>query len=1076
MRPQKLTMQAFGSYGKKTEIDFSGLKQNLFLVSGDTGAGKTTIFDAIVFALYGEASSGNNKKDGAELQSQYTKEYLEPYVELVFEEQNADGAGVYTVRRRPRHVRTKKRGTGTTGVSAQVSLTMPDGSEYPQKETNKKLEEIVGLTKSQFMQVAMIAQGEFMELLRARSDEKKVIFRKLFQTEFYQKLTEELAVRRKEKLGIIGQIRTICQTQAGYIVVPEDYHRAAGMEAVRKKILASDRLSVTDLEYLVEELGNLCTDLQKQQEEIQKGYALASEKRDADRENVVKAQNCLRFFAHLEQAQARLRECELETKERLLDEERIRKIRQAYEVRQLYLQWREAAQRTSETKVNLQQQKERLPQLEIQEKEAVLQEERAEENYRRAVEADSKVVQKADAILKALEKINQAQEEINVQEEKLKQTDMFLQKVQKQIMELESREEVWQEQKAVLKDIDMQIALWQARQKDTDALLDEHEKVMKYYREYIKCRRKRTDTAKQYTAGRTHFLQANEAYLRNQTAFLDAQAGFLAIEKLRPGEPCPVCGSLEHPSPCALSETDSHLTREVLEQENREVQALQKQQEELAKQAEGYRKLAEEKQELMRQEAEQLYHHMKKSLSERILRDGDTDEDIDIDIVEETGLEKWKTILKTWKNQVEQESTDLEERKQQYEKLKKLEEEGVKTKQDLKVQEEKLKEQRSGQKELLAGLRSRMQEVQTAAEGKTAKEVQEEKAASKAIRAKQEQIYQTARTQMQNSRRKKEQTEARIRQYEKEIPEKEKEEKEKHKNYQDRMEAGKVTEEGWQEVTKIYAIGDADLMQKNLEAYREKKAVALQMKETAEKEIGSQTRPNLEILEASREQSEKYLEEVRKKLEICKNAYGNNEKAYLALRKNQKERQAVMEEYTRTDRLYQQLSGNMTGARMDIETFVQRYYLQNILTAANRRFGEMSAGQYELRMYRLEKAGEGKNHGLDLMVYSTVTGKEREVRTLSGGESFMAALSLALGMADQIQQSCAAIHLDMMFIDEGFGSLDEHSRNQAVQVLKRMAGGSKMIGMISHVTELKQEVEEQLLVTKDQEGSHARWQ
>lgn len=126
-------------------------------------------------------------------------------------------------------------------------------------------------------------------------------------------------------------------------------------------------------------------------------------------------------------------------------------------------------------------------------------------------------------------------------------------------------------------------------------------------------------------------------------------------------------------------------------------------------------------------------------------------------------------------------------------------------------------------------------------------------------------------------------------------------------------------------------------------------------------------------------------------------------------------------------------------------------------------------------MYQLDKAGTGKNHGLDLMVYSTVTGKEREVRTLSGGESFMAALSLALGMADQIQQSCAAIQLDMMFIDEGFGSLDEHSRNQAVKVLKRMAGGSRMIGIISHVTELKQEMEEQLVITKGRDGSHAVW-
>jgi exonuclease SbcC len=136
----------------------------------------------------------------------------------------------------------------------------------------------------------------------------------------------------------------------------------------------------------------------------------------------------------------------------------------------------------------------------------------------------------------------------------------------------------------------------------------------------------------------------------------------------------------------------------------------------------------------------------------------------------------------------------------------------------------------------------------------------------------------------------------------------------------------------------------------------------------------------------------------------------------------------------------------------------------------------MSAGQFELRMYDLDRAGEGKNRGLDLMVYSTVTGKVREVRTLSGGESFMAALSLALGMADQIQESTAAVNLDMMFIDEGFGSLDDHSRTQAVKVLQNMAGGSRLIGIISHVTELKQEIEDQLIVRKDREGSRVQWQ
>ena len=261
MRPMKLTMQAFGSYGEKTEIDFSGLKQNLFLISGDTGSGKTTIFDAIVFALYGEASSGNNKKDGTELQSQYSSE-TEPYVELEFANKKDAGNEIYTVRRIPRHIRPKKRGTGVVEVSASVTLIMPDGMEYPQKEADKKLEEIVGLTKAQFMQVAMIAQGEFMELLRLRSDEKKIIFRKLFQTEFYQKLTENLAEKRKEKRSMIEQIRTICQTEAAHITIPEEYDLAENLFHLKRQVISSEKLSATDLEALTQNLEQLCVFLE----------------------------------------------------------------------------------------------------------------------------------------------------------------------------------------------------------------------------------------------------------------------------------------------------------------------------------------------------------------------------------------------------------------------------------------------------------------------------------------------------------------------------------------------------------------------------------------------------------------------------------------------------------------------------------------------------------------------------------------------------------------------------------------------------------------------------------------------
>ena len=160
---------------------------------------------------------------------------------------------------------------------------------------------------------------------------------------------------------------------------------------------------------------------------------------------------------------------------------------------------------------------------------------------------------------------------------------------------------------------------------------------------------------------------------------------------------------------------------------------------------------------------------------------------------------------------------------------------------------------------------------------------------------------------------------------------------------------------------------------------------------------------------------------------------------------------------------------------MDIETFVQRYYLSQILESANARFRKMSMGRFEFRMVDLDTAGQGRNRGLDLMVRSSVTGRERDVNTLSGGESFMAALSLALGMADQITANKASINIDMMFIDEGFGTLDDQARDTAVRVLQEMAGETKLIGIISHVSELQQKIEDQLVVTKDEKGSHVVW-
>ncbi len=1060
MRPIKLTMQAFGSYGKKTELDFSGLRQNLFLITGDTGAGKTTIFDAIVFALYGEASSGSNKKDGMELQSQFGSDTLEPYVELEFEEAGSVGMANYTVRRSPRHVRPKKRGTGVVEVAGSVTLLMPDGTEYPQKEADRKLEELLGLTKGQFMQVAMIAQGEFMELLRARSDEKKIIFRKLFQTEFYQKLTEKLAGKRKEKQGEMGRIRTICQTEAAHITLPEDYERAEDLEQRKARILAADRLAVTDLESLMEELELLCADLNLRQKELEERSAEASQKRDADREAVLHGKNQIRYFQQKDRAEKVLAEYQASEKARQEQTRRIHQIRQAGEIRQVYLQWQEAVQRRKETETALRRQQEKLPDLEKNRKQALETEAQAEADYQQAVEQHSKVSQKVEKGLEVLKRRSQAETELEKARKQVQQLEKNLGEKQEYLEWLEKQQKIWKKEEESLQNMDTQAAFWTAQSEEAEGITENLKKVKQLGTEWETAQKKKAEAQRSYENIRKDFLLRNTEYLKQQTAFLDAQAGLLAREKLKPGQPCPVCGSLTHPAPCQDQNIENILTREELEALQQEVHELQKAQEKSASQAEVCKKLEEEKGQVLQQEQETLWIRMRKSI---------------FTLPENIDLEKAERYLTDWKTELKKAGEELQKKQARWGLLKKQLEESLHQKQVSEKQLLQIRDQLTEQKAEQEGCRVRLEELKQDGAYATEEAAKHHLETSNAQKKAKEVAFRSAKKLAQEAEASQKQARVLVEQYEQDLPKRRSEEQEKAQGYQDLLKERGIREEEWKLVAQQYTVSDAEEMQQQLNHAKAAADTARQLKEAAEKEIRDGKLPDLELLEQQSRQSEEQLNKVRSELEQCMALSQTNQKAWENLKANQDNREKVVEDYARTDRLYQLLSGNVTGARMDIETFVQRYYLEHILIAANRRFGEMTGGQYELRMYRLDKAGEGKNHGLDLMVYSTVTGKEREVRTLSGGESFMAALSLALGMADQIQQSCAAIHLDMMFIDEGFGSLDEHSRNQAVKVLKRMAGGSKLIGMISHVTELKQEVEEQLVVTKDRDGSHAVW-
>ena len=383
MKPLKLTMQAFGSYGKRTVIDFTKANQNLFLITGDTGAGKTTIFDAIVFALYGEASSGLNKKDGTELQSQFASAGEEPFVELVFSEGNAPEKESlqrqeYKVRRVPRHIRPLKRGKGMKEESESVSLRMPDGTEYPPKETDKKLEEIVGLTKVQFMQVAMIAQGEFMELLRAKSDEKKEIFRRLFHTELYRDIVNELGRRRKEKQKEMDRVRTACRTEAVHVVIPEEYgEKGTRIRELKKQIEETEEFSAAAMEEFLGELKALCGWLKERRKAAEQEHLAAEADYLKKREALAGAGQLAERFEELERARKDLEECAAVREEMQEAMELTVKIRAAYEIRAVFLRLEDRDRAVERAEQELAARKEELPECRLEAKLARTREQEA---------------------------------------------------------------------------------------------------------------------------------------------------------------------------------------------------------------------------------------------------------------------------------------------------------------------------------------------------------------------------------------------------------------------------------------------------------------------------------------------------------------------------------------------------------------------------------------------------------------------------------------------------------------------------------------------------------------------------
>ena len=1059
MKPLRLKMQAFGSYGKETTIDFEKVNQNLFLITGDTGAGKTTIFDAIVFALYGEASSSSNKKEGVVLQSQYVSYEYEPFVELVFSERSGEEQEIYTVRRVPRHLKLITRGANKGKAkenTGSVSLIMPDGMEYPTKETDRKIQEIVGLTKSQFMQVAMIAQGEFMDLLRAKSDDKKVIFRKLFNTEMYQDIVNELANRKRTKEKEIAVLRTQCQSDLGRVCIPEEYE-SEKLKELKTQMADGEMSRLSDF---LDELELLCNWLSEHTLAAENAYRKAGKDRDAKNEAYTRAEGLLKWFEQLDAAEQKLKECEADKAktEELLS--LISRIRDAYEIQGNYALLEDARKHLKDMEEALQAQENALPALKEAREKAENTEKESKQIRDQEIQNHSKTVEKVEKALEIFGQINVLRMRVEADKKANDAAAKTTKKACETQEKLDQQETKWKAQSEELAETEKKLVIAENKKQEADAVSQEIQEVRALGKQAERCRQIAIKTRDDYAKTTKDYETANAEYEELRRRFLNAQAGFLA-EKLEPGKPCPVCGSTEHPHPHQKSVDHVDISEEKLQIMQENVDKLRKKQEQESGESAAANSEYKTRKDTYVESVHKLQARLHRSISS---------------ITEETTVTEMSNALELWKQQTE---AELEKLASEEKLLFRIRENLQKMDEQKKELQEKLEKCRKDEKtaaEKLAASEAELKNMKGSSEFQTKEDAEEALRQSEKARNHAEKIYAKASKEAEVTLNTQKQAEALISRYQHELPEQKRLADERDSSYIEIMENKKMNEEAWKELVETYSRIAAEEFQQTVTAYAQKKAAAEAGKTAAQNAIGEANRP--------------VLEEIQKEKEAAEAAYLEAEKIYDRLRINNKdnrevldsllskleERKTLLEEHARIDALYRMTSGNVSGARMDLETYVQRYYLERILYAANRRFQEMSAGQFELRMYDLEKAGEGRNRGLDLMVYSTVTGKEREIRTLSGGESFMAALSLALGMADQIQQNSAAINLDMMFIDEGFGSLDEHSRNQAVRVLQEMAEGSRLIGIISHVSELKQEIEDQLIVNKDENGSYVKWQ
>lgn len=910
MKPLRLVISAFGPYAGKVVIPLEQLgQQGVYLITGDTGAGKTTIFDAITYALYGEAS-GNNREAGM-FRSKYAKPETPTFVELEFLYQGKK----YTVRRNPEYERPKNRGEGFTKQKAEATLLYPDDRPPVTRalEVTKAIVDLIGLDRNQFSQIAMVAQGDFLKLLLARTEDRSKIFRDIFHTKPYLAFQEKLKSESGKLETEYSNLRkSISQYISGIVCDSEDV-----LELELKK--QNEEGTVSDILSLTEEILAKDVSLRKKlEQEIQK----LEEQLEEVNQNLGQGNVMLNAKKEWEGIQLKIQK---ETPE-------CERLKQVFE-----------------------KAKEKIPR-----KDAL------------NVEIQTKRQQ-----LSSYEEYDTWQKELHSLQKNLETGKRNVQQqIEKEAFLKKELEEVKKELEGFLELSGSKIAVENKREQ-LEERQKQQEKLFKKWEAFDKGKQNLEKGVEVFRKNNLVYQEKQKDYGKMEQAFFAEQAGILAKD-LQEGDPCPVCGATHHPNLAAL--TEEAPTENVLKDAK---QMLDTFSEKMQQQSTVIS--------TKRRELELLEEDLETLIAE---------------VLGDTAMEKVPSVLKSSMEQLQKEDAQLQKEQQailaDIQKKQQLEVKIPKKEQELAD----IMAQREAEEKGLIEKEARKQELSKHTKRLAESlEFQTKKEAEKHIAGLQKEMEEIVKTQQQA---------------EQEVNESEK----KLAAYQAKAE----------ELEKqIKSIGNLDMeelsekqrnlmgQKKDLEGKKQNIAVRLEQNKMAKAEIVKQ---------------QEHLETVEKKWSWVK-ALSNT------------------------------ANGNISGKdKIMLETYIQMTYFDRIISRANVRFLSMSGGQYELKR-RQEASNQRSQSGLELDVIDHYNGTERSVKTLSGGESFQASLSLALGLADEVQHFAGGIQIDTMFVDEGFGSLDEEALNQAIKTLHSLTEGNRLVGIISHVAELKERIDKQIIVKKE---------